>query len=316
MTPPTTSATTSAAECPECAAKVRPARNPLRGEVLRCPDCSAELEVTSVSPCGWNSRRPLRKTVASDPPVAGTDTKPDLRRRTTMRIGLLHSRVRVEERLLIEEFQCRDIELELLDVRSLTWDLDDADSWTRFDVVVDRCISQTQAAAAISATPGRPSRSAVRSRASWPYSSHKRPSPRHARRRRARRPRLTRHRVHAARGRAVRQHLLHDGAENPAGDDARHARADYLELNSPAASPRSREDCETIAALGLRPRVLTHTRCHHNDVRLAIQTGVAGVEVRFNTEGSFRIELSDLLRVYKAVHAGAAALPLTEPVPV
>ncbi|MCL4742122.1 MAG: lysine biosynthesis protein LysX [Phycisphaerales bacterium] len=66
-----------------------------------------------------------------------------------MRIGLLHSRVRVEERLLIEEFQRRAVDLELLDVRSLVWDLEDADSWTRFDVVVDRCISQTQAAAAV-----------------------------------------------------------------------------------------------------------------------------------------------------------------------
>ncbi|HRQ72894.1 MAG TPA: lysine biosynthesis protein LysX [Phycisphaerales bacterium] len=66
-----------------------------------------------------------------------------------MRIGLLHSRVRVEERLLIEELQRRDVELELLDVRTLVWDLDDAGSWSRFDAVVDRCISQTQAAAAV-----------------------------------------------------------------------------------------------------------------------------------------------------------------------
>ncbi len=49
MTPPTATATTVAA-CPECAAEVRPARSPLRGEVLRCTDCSAELEVTNVSP--------------------------------------------------------------------------------------------------------------------------------------------------------------------------------------------------------------------------------------------------------------------------
>jgi len=117
--------------------------------------------------------------------------------------------------------------------------------------------------------------------------------------------------------------------------------ADYLELTSPAASPRSREDCETIASLGLRAKVLTHTRCHPDDVRLAIQTGVAGVdvvigtsshlrrfghgksideivalargvipialeagvEVRFSTEDSFRSELPDLLRVYEAVAA-------------
>lgn len=62
MTPPTATATTTAAECPECAAEVRPARNPLRGEVLRCPDCSAELEVTSVSPL----RLELAPTVEED----------------------------------------------------------------------------------------------------------------------------------------------------------------------------------------------------------------------------------------------------------
>lgn len=114
---------------------------------------------------------------------------------------------------------------------------------------------------------------------------------------------------------------------------------DYLELTSPAASPASRDDCATIASLGLRARVLTHTRCHPDDVKLALSTGVAGVdivigtssqlrrfghgksideiialardvipiaveagvEVRFSTEDSFRSDLSDILRVYEAV---------------
>lgn len=114
---------------------------------------------------------------------------------------------------------------------------------------------------------------------------------------------------------------------------------DYLELTSPAASPASRDDCATIASLGLRARILTHTRCHPDDVKLALSTGVhgvdivigtssqlrrfghgksideiialakdvipiaveAGVEVRFSTEDSFRSELSDILRVYEAV---------------
>ncbi|MDX2018042.1 MAG: homocitrate synthase [Planctomycetota bacterium] len=114
---------------------------------------------------------------------------------------------------------------------------------------------------------------------------------------------------------------------------------EYLELTSPAASPASREDCATIASLGLKSKVLTHTRCHPDDVRLALDTGVAGVdivigtssqlrrfghgksideiialakdvlpmaleagvEVRFSTEDSFRSELPDILRVYEAV---------------
>lgn len=46
-TPSTTAATTT---CPECSAEVTFARRPLAGEVCRCGECSAELEVTSTAP--------------------------------------------------------------------------------------------------------------------------------------------------------------------------------------------------------------------------------------------------------------------------
>ncbi|MBX3364392.1 MAG: hypothetical protein KF866_06455 [Phycisphaeraceae bacterium] len=36
--------------CPECAASITPPRRVLAGEVLRCPGCAAELEVTSANP--------------------------------------------------------------------------------------------------------------------------------------------------------------------------------------------------------------------------------------------------------------------------
>lgn len=116
---------------------------------------------------------------------------------------------------------------------------------------------------------------------------------------------------------------------------------EYLELTSPMASPQSREDCAVIAGLGLRAKVLTHTRCHPEDARIAVETGVdgvdvvigtsshlrrfshgrtideiiavarevipmlkeAGVEVRFSTEDSLRSEPEDLFRVYEAVDA-------------
>ncbi len=39
-----------ALECPECAANVRLARQPLAGEVVRCGDCQAELEIVSTAP--------------------------------------------------------------------------------------------------------------------------------------------------------------------------------------------------------------------------------------------------------------------------
>ena len=36
--------------CPECAAGVTFARAPLQGEVIRCRECTAELEVTGTAP--------------------------------------------------------------------------------------------------------------------------------------------------------------------------------------------------------------------------------------------------------------------------
>jgi len=115
---------------------------------------------------------------------------------------------------------------------------------------------------------------------------------------------------------------------------------EYLELTSPAASEQSRRDCEAICKLGLRSKILTHTRCHMDDARVAVETGVDGVdvvfgtssylrkfshgkdieqiieaaretiefikskgkEVRFSSEDSFRSNLDDLLRVYREVN--------------
>jgi len=116
---------------------------------------------------------------------------------------------------------------------------------------------------------------------------------------------------------------------------------EYIELTSPAASPQSLRDCQTIAGLGLEARILTHVRCTLGDARLAVQTGVDGIDVvigtssvlrefshgkdipailrmardvvsyirdqgleaRFSTEDSFRSDPDDILRVYEAVDA-------------
>jgi len=114
---------------------------------------------------------------------------------------------------------------------------------------------------------------------------------------------------------------------------------EYLELTSPLASQQSLDDCRTIAGLGLNAKILTHTRCHLKDARVAVDTGVDGVdvvigtssylrkfshgksieqiidialevvsylqsqnvEVRFSTEDSLRSDVEDLYRVYEAV---------------
>lgn len=115
---------------------------------------------------------------------------------------------------------------------------------------------------------------------------------------------------------------------------------EYIELTSPAASPESFEHCKAICNMGLkRSKILTHVRCHMDDVKLAVETGVDGVdvvigtssflrehshgkdmtwiaksavevieyvkskgiEIRFSSEDSFRSELVDLLSIYRTV---------------
>jgi len=118
-----------------------------------------------------------------------------------------------------------------------------------------------------------------------------------------------------------------------------HIGVSYIELVTPMASKQSFSDCETIAKLGLRSKVVTHIRCHMSDAKAAIASGVDGVnmymatsaalrehshgkgidaiieqakevvqycqkynvEVRFSAEDTFRSDLDDLLKVYTAV---------------
>jgi homocitrate synthase len=114
---------------------------------------------------------------------------------------------------------------------------------------------------------------------------------------------------------------------------------EFLEVTTPVASPESRATAELLAGLGLKTKIITHTRCHMDDARVAIETGVAGldllfgtssylrefshgksipqiietareviefvrshgVQVRFSAEDTFRSEESDLLAIYRAV---------------
>jgi homocitrate synthase len=116
---------------------------------------------------------------------------------------------------------------------------------------------------------------------------------------------------------------------------------DYVELTSPSASPQSRRDFEQIARLGLRAKVLAHTRCLEEDVQVAVDAGAQGIglylatspvlreashgrsiqqvmdlmaapiaralrallEVRFSAEDAFRTPEADLLAVYRAAAA-------------
>jgi len=130
---------------------------------------------------------------------------------------------------------------------------------------------------------------------------------------------------------------------------------EYVELTTPIASPESRRALETIAGLGLKAKVLTHTRANLNDARLAAECGVDGIDilfgtsselrrfshgrdvggiieeslevirfvkgrglsVRFSSEDTFRSEKSDLLTVYAAAdRAGVDRVGLADTVGV
>eukprot|EP00128_Syssomonas_multiformis_P008114 Colp12_sorted_trinity150504_noHs@14806 len=114
---------------------------------------------------------------------------------------------------------------------------------------------------------------------------------------------------------------------------------DYIEIVNPAASLQAVKDCEAIANLNLNAKVLTHTRCHMHDVKIAVETGVDGLnvymatskilrehshgkgieavieaaqevisyvkghgkEIRFSCEDSFRSDRSEILKIYQEV---------------
>ncbi|HLD80842.1 MAG TPA: lysine biosynthesis protein LysX [archaeon] len=58
-----------------------------------------------------------------------------------MKIGLLHTIVRLDEKMLFDEFKSKGVEVERVDDREMVLDLEK--SQHSFDVLLDRCISQT-----------------------------------------------------------------------------------------------------------------------------------------------------------------------------
>jgi len=62
-----------------------------------------------------------------------------------MKIALLLSRVRVEEKLLIQAFEDRGLDVDIIDDREIILDLHHQENWTRYDVVVERCVNHSRA---------------------------------------------------------------------------------------------------------------------------------------------------------------------------
>jgi len=84
---------------------------------------------------------------------------------------------------------------------------------------------------------------------------------------------------------------------------------EYIEVTSPCASPQSQRDCETLAQLNLRARVLTHIRCHREDARIALDTGVDGIDIVIGTSSYLR-EFSHGKAIGEIIELAAEVLTL------
>jgi len=62
-----------------------------------------------------------------------------------VKLGFLYSRVRVEEKLLLEALERRGVEYDLLDDRELVFDITEGRQRLQYDVVLERCINQSHA---------------------------------------------------------------------------------------------------------------------------------------------------------------------------
>lgn len=62
-----------------------------------------------------------------------------------MKIGVLYSRVRAEEKLLFEAFEARGIPYDKIDDREAEFDLTNPGAWRDYDVILERCINHSRA---------------------------------------------------------------------------------------------------------------------------------------------------------------------------
>ncbi len=62
----------------------------------------------------------------------------------SIRVGILHSRIRVEEKMILAALEARGIPYEMVDDRRVIFDLHE-NGFRRFDVVLERCINHSRA---------------------------------------------------------------------------------------------------------------------------------------------------------------------------
>ncbi|MBC7315903.1 MAG: 30S ribosomal protein S6--L-glutamate ligase, partial [Chloroflexi bacterium] len=62
-----------------------------------------------------------------------------------MRVGVLLSRVRVEEKLLFEALEKRRVDFDLIDDRKIIFELQNSAPMRAYDVILERCINHSRA---------------------------------------------------------------------------------------------------------------------------------------------------------------------------
>lgn len=62
-----------------------------------------------------------------------------------MQAAIICSLVRPEEKMLIEAFARHNVPCDVVDDRGIRFDLHELDAWKKYDVVVERCVSQSRA---------------------------------------------------------------------------------------------------------------------------------------------------------------------------
>jgi [lysine-biosynthesis-protein LysW]---L-2-aminoadipate ligase len=66
-----------------------------------------------------------------------------------MRVGVLYSRIRAEEKLLAQAMQTRGVAFDMIDVRQARFNLYAGNEWRPYHAILDRCLSHSQAVAVL-----------------------------------------------------------------------------------------------------------------------------------------------------------------------
>lgn len=62
-----------------------------------------------------------------------------------MKIGVIYSRARLEEKILFETLDARGVDYDRIDDRDIEFDLQAPEAWRQYDVVLERCINHSRA---------------------------------------------------------------------------------------------------------------------------------------------------------------------------